>query len=102
MGRFVAEAALDRAADVRRREGLFTVPPRELLAVQVELRETARQLRAVGVNVNQVAAVANATGNPPEHAAAVLRWCARVLSSASTIVERVERLRTALEREADP
>jgi uncharacterized protein (DUF1778 family) len=101
LGRFLAEAALDRAANVRRREARVGIPPRELLAVQVELREAARQIRAVGVNVNQVAAVANSVGTPPEHATAVLRWCARVLSTADAVLERAERLRDELTRDAD-
>lgn len=102
LGRFVAEAALDQAANVRRREARVGIPPRELLAVQVELREAARQIRAVGVNVNQVAAVANSVGTPPDHAASVLRWCARVLSTADAVVERAERLRHELTQDADP
>ena len=100
LGRFIAEAALDRADGIRRRYARLAVPPRELLAVQIELREVARQVRAVGVNVNQVAAVANSEGVPPENAAAVLAFCGRVLSSSSAVLDRVDRLSAALDEEA--
>ncbi|WP_088284671.1 plasmid mobilization relaxosome protein MobC [Kineosporia sp. A_224] len=100
LGRFVAEAALDRADGIRRRFARLAVPPRELLAVQIELREVARQVRAVGVNVNQVAAVANSEGVPPANATAVLAFCGRVLGSASAALDRVDRLAAALGDEA--
>lgn len=96
LGRFVAESALDRADGVQRRYARLAVPPREVLAVQVELREVARQVRAVGVNVNQVAAVANGDGVPPDNAAAVLAYCERIVSASTAVLNRVEQLVAAL------
>lgn len=101
LGRFVAEAALDRADGVQRRYARVSVPPRELLAVQIALTDLARQIRAVGVNVNQVAAVANSGGVPPENAAAVLAYCARVLGAADPVLDRVGRLAAAVSTGAD-
>ena len=97
LGRFVAEAALDRADGVKRRFARLAVPPRELLAVQIALADVARQVRAVGVNVNQVAAVANSAGAPPDNAAAVLAYCTRALGAADTVLAHADRLATALE-----
>ena len=100
LARFIAEAALDRADGVKRRFARLAVPPRELLAVQVELREVARQVRAVGVNVNQVAAVANSEGVPPANTASVLAFCGRTLTAASAVLDRVDALAAALGDEA--
>ncbi|MEU5877300.1 MobC family plasmid mobilization relaxosome protein [Spirillospora sp. NPDC047279] len=59
-----------------------------------ELRAAARQVNRIGVNLNQLARVANSEGNVPEELTAALRYLTRVLQRLeSSAVEAGRRLR---------
>ncbi|KAB2351071.1 MobC family plasmid mobilization relaxosome protein [Actinomadura rudentiformis] len=59
-----------------------------------ELRAAARQVNRIGVNLNQLARVANSDGNVPEELTAALHYLTRVLQRLeSSAVEVGRRLR---------
>ena len=74
---YAADAALAAATDVQ--------PPSTALwrAALVELMEARTQVRRIGVNVNQAAAVLNATGQPPA-------WLERAIGLADRAVTRLD------------
>lgn len=92
---YAADAALAAATDA---EPPSTAPWRAAL---VELMEARTQVRRIGVNVNQAAAILNTTGEPPpwlEHAITLANRAVTRLDAAAGAVAALARHEAAARR----
>ncbi|WP_425427290.1 MobC family plasmid mobilization relaxosome protein [Actinomadura mexicana] len=62
------------------------------LALCEELRSIARQLNRIGVNINQMARIANATGQAPQELSASLAYLEKVLRRVDASSVEIGRL----------
>jgi hypothetical protein len=62
-----------------------------LVAMHEDLKNVSRQVNGIGVNLNQIARVANATRQPPGNVPYIADYCFRVVRKAEAVVVAVGR-----------